>query len=263
MENAGVFLTDKAFSFIKVMPRQGKPRTKGLTIMADRGMGPRKQDDLLEAAGDFIDLAKVGIGAYRLQDPEFVQKKVELYHQNQVEVFFAGDLSEIAFMQGVSERFYKEIKAFGAQTVEVSSAQVAMPLKDKLALINMARDAGLKVIAEAGQKANEQWTRSTGYILKQIESYFEAGAWKVLVQGEGLTEGVERVKDDILLNIAGNFSLEKLIFQAKDAASQKWFISNLSADVNLDVDDNQVIDLELMRRGLRKRGLFGLVGALA
>ncbi|MDN5348095.1 MAG: hypothetical protein PWP65_1659 [Clostridia bacterium] len=261
MQNAAS-LADKAFSFIQIMPRQAKPRTRGLTIMADRGMGLRKQADILEAAGEFIDLAKVGIGAYRLQNPEFVQRKVDLYHQNQVEVFFAGDLSEIAFMQGVSERFYQEVKAFGAEAVEVSSAQVSMSLKDKLTLIKMAQDAGLKVIAEAGQKANEQWTRCTGYILKQIESYFEVGAWKVLVQGEGLTEGVDRIKDDILLSIAGNFDLEKLIFQAKDAASQKWFISNLSADVNLDVDDDQVIDLELMRRGLRKRGLFGLVGAL-
>jgi len=30
--------------------------------------------------------------------------------------------------------------------------------------------------------------------------------------------------------------------------------------VNLDIDDHQVLDLELMRRGLRKRGIFGLVG---
>ena len=32
--------------------------------------------------------------------------------------------------------------------------------------------------------------------------------------------------------------------------------------VNLDVDDDQVIDLELMRRGIRKRGVFGLIGSL-
>jgi hypothetical protein len=32
--------------------------------------------------------------------------------------------------------------------------------------------------------------------------------------------------------------------------------------VNLDVDDEQIIDFEPMRRGILKRGVFGLVGSL-
>ncbi len=43
---------------------------------------------------------------------------------------------------------------------------------------------------------------------------------------------------------------------------QEWFINTLGNAVNLDVDDDQIIDLELMRRGIRKRGVFGLVGSL-
>ena len=53
-----------------------------------------------------------------------------------------------------------------------------------------------------------------------------------------------------------------LIFQAKDSATQEWFVSTLGSAVNLDVDDHQVLDVELMRRGLRKRGVFGLLGSL-
>lgn len=254
------YLLEKSCACVRVMPRQAKLRTQGLTIVADRGMGPRQQADLLESCGDYIDIVKVGIGAYRLQTTEFVKKKVELYQSNQIQVFFAGDLSEMAFMQGVSDQFYKEVKSFGAEAVEVSSAQIAMSIKDKVNLIKMAQNAGLKVIAETGQKANDVWTSNSGYILNQIESYFKAGAWKVLVQGEGLTEGVEKIREDILYSIAGNFELDSIIFQAKDAASQQWFISSLGAEVNLDVDDDHVIGLELMRRGMRKRGLFGLVG---
>ncbi|MCL4439603.1 MAG: phosphosulfolactate synthase, partial [Firmicutes bacterium] len=190
------------------------------------------------------------------------EKKIKLYHDNQVNVFFAGDISEIAYMQGVSEQFYQQVKNFGATAVEVSSAQVAMPLAAKISLIKMATGLGLKVVAEAGQKAHAEWTRSLSYILHQIEGYFEAGAWKVLVQGEGLTEGVDEIRDDILLNIASRFNLDDLIFQAKDIPSQMWFINNLGNEVSLDVDDDQVIGLELMRRGIRKRGLFGLVGNL-
>ena len=66
----------------------------------------------------------------------------------------------------------------------------------------------------------------------------------------------------MLLNIAARFDISDLIFQAKDGATQEWFVSTLGPGVNLDIDDHQVLDVELMRRGLRKRGVFGLLGSL-
>lgn len=58
----------------------------------------------------------------------------------------------------------------------------------------------------------------------------------------------------------GSVSPGNLIFQAKDSASQEWFVSTFGNGIDLDIDDHQVLDLELMRRGLRKRGIFGPVG---
>ncbi len=37
-------------------------------------------------------------------------------------------------------------------------------------------------------------------------------------------------------------------------------MSTFGNGIDLDIDDHQVLDLELMRRGLRKRGIFGPVG---
>ena len=82
----------------------------------------------------------------------------------------------------------------------------------------------------------------------------------MLIQGEGVVEGVDEPRYDLLLDIASRFSIADLIFQAKDSASQEWFVSTFGNGVSLDIDDHQVLDLELMRRGLRKRGVFGLVG---
>lgn len=95
---------------------------------------------------------------------------------------------------------YAEVKRLGADAVEVSRAQVSMSLDDKCNLIKMARDAGLEVVGEAGQKA-------------------------------------------------------------KDGKSQSWYISTLGNGVNLDIDDDQIIDVELMRRNIRKRNMFGLIGS--
>jgi phosphosulfolactate synthase (CoM biosynthesis protein A) len=251
-----------AFSFIRMAPRPGRPRERGLTIVADRGMGLNRVSDLLDSAGDHIDMFKIAIGAYRIQRPDFIRRKVEVLKKANIRIFFAGDVSEAAFQQGVSKRFYETVNQFGADAVEISSAQVVMSLDDKCTLIKMAQDAGLKAIAEAGQKGHEDWTRSQSYVFRQIEAYQRAGAWKVLLQAEGITEGVDANKWDLILNTVARFDIADLIFQAKDAPSHEWYIGTLGNQVNLDVDDHQVIDVELMRRGIRKRHIFGLIGSL-
>jgi len=255
-------LQEKAFSFIRVAPRPSKPREDGLTIVADRGMSIRKVEDLMETAGDYVDIVKIAIGAYRLQTEDFLRRKINLLHENGVMVFFAGDVTETAYAQGVSKQFYEGVKALDADAVEVSSAQVSMSLDDKCGLIRMAGKAGLKVIAEVGQKGHEVWTHNMNYVYTQMEAFRKAGAWRVLIQGEGISEGVEKIKGDLILDIAARFDIKDLIFQAKDGPTQSWYLESLGNAVNLDVDDNHVIDVELLRRGIRKRGLFGLISSL-
>lgn len=251
-----------AFPFVRMADRPAKPRDAGLTIVADRGMGLHRAADVIAAAGDHVDFFKIGIGAYRIQRADFIRTKISILKDADIRVFFAGDVTEAAFMQGLSRRFYETVKEFGADAVEVSSAQVIMSLDDKCDLVRLARAVGLKVVAEAGQKGHEDWTRSQSYVFRQIEAYLEAGAWKVLVQAEGVSEGVETSKWDLILNTAARFDLKDLVFQAKDSASQEWYISTFGNQVNLDVDDHQPLDVELMRRGIRRRHVFGLLGSL-
>lgn len=251
-----------AFSFVRTAPRPARPRDSGLTIVADRGIGLNRVADIIDAAGDHVDFFKFGMGTYRLHRPDFIRRKIAMLKDAGIRCFFAGDVSEAAFMQGVSKRFYEEVKSYGADAVEVSSAQITMSLDDKCRLIGMARDTGLSVVAEAGQKGAEDWTKSFSYIARQIEAYQKAGAWKILVQAEGISEDVKTSKWDIILNIAARFDVKDLIFQAKDSAAQKWYVSTLGNGVNLDVDDHQVIELELTRRGIRGRHIFGLIGSL-
>jgi len=255
-------LEKMAFSFVRVAPRPGKPRETGLTIVADRGMAMNRLADVIEGGGDYIDLFKIAIGAYRLQPESLLKRKIAALRGAKIGTFFAGDVSEAAFMQGVSAQFYATVKRLGAEAVEVSSAQVAMSLRDKCELIRMGNDAGLKVVAEAGQKGHEGWTSSPSYIFAQVEAYKKAGAWKVLVQGEGISEGVSEFKGDLILNLVARFDCNDFIFQAKDGSSQVWYLNAFGNQANLDVDDHQVIDVELMRRGIRKRGVFGLIGSL-
>jgi phosphosulfolactate synthase len=126
----------------------------------------------------------------------------------------------------------------------------------------MAKGEGLMPIPEAGQKDNEDWTRSTAHVIRQIEDFKKAGAWKVLFQDEGVSRDFKNLKSEFILNVVSRFEVDDFLFQLKNTSSQGWFVETFGNGVNLDVDYHQVLEVELMRRGIRKRGLFGLLGSL-
>lgn len=255
-------LSDLAFPFVPVAPRQAKPRETGLTSIADRGLSIGEVEQVLETSGDYIDMAKIGAGLFRLQSQDFLRRKIGLYRQRGIGVFFAGDPSEAAFLHGRSREFFEHAKELGADAMEISSAQVSMSMRDKCRLIGMCQDAGLKPIAEIGEKASEEWTVSAAYVRDQIRDYLDAGAWMLLFQDEGVSRFVKDIKTDLILNSIAGFDIQRFLFQVKVPKAQLWLVSTFGNSVNLDVDSHQVLEVEMMRRGLRGRGLFGLVGAL-
>jgi phosphosulfolactate synthase len=252
-------LEDKCLSIIRVPQRATKPRETGLTIVADRGMGPNAHADLMTTAAEFIDTAKFAMGVARLMDPAVLQAKIAAYADHDIPVFFAGEISELAIMQGVASDYFGQIKALGGWGVEVSNAQVAMGIPEKAALIALARRNGLAVVAECGRKGGVDWAGSTKLVISEVRACLDAGAWRVLVQAEGINEGVETSNDRLIQDLVGEFGLAQLIFQAKEDGLIPWFLKSFGAQVNLDVDSDQVLDLDSQRRGLRKRGVFGLM----
>jgi len=80
-------LQKMAFPFIQVAPRPSKPRKTGLTIVADRGMGMHRVEDLLESSGEYIDYVKVAIGAFRLQTEAFLKRKINALQKAGIRVF--------------------------------------------------------------------------------------------------------------------------------------------------------------------------------
>src|ERR1700682_1029909 len=81
-------LQKMAFPFIQVAPRPSKPRKLGLTIVADRGMGMNRVEDLLESSGEYIDYVKIAIGAFRLQSEKFLKRKISALQNAGTKIFF-------------------------------------------------------------------------------------------------------------------------------------------------------------------------------
>lgn len=249
----------KCFPFLRITPRAPKPRERGLTIAADQAVGLTHQRDKLEIAADYIDVAKLASGFPRLMNEGLVRQKLALYRDYDIRAFFAGEVSELAIMQGSAGRYYEAIAALGGWGVEVSSAQIALDIADKVALVQLARASGLEVVAECGRKGGAAWAECGSLVAKEVERCLTAGAWRVLIQAEGLNEAVEEINEVRILELVAQFGLENLIFQAKEPHLPRWFVSRFGPHVNLDVDFDEVLELESQRRGIRKKGVFGLV----
>lgn len=248
-----------ALDCVRLPGREAKPRSEGLTIAADRGMGPNALDDLLRMSGEYIDIAKFAMGVSRLMKAERVRDRIQRYDEAEIPVFFAGEVSELAAMQGVAAAYFQQIRALGGWGVEVSNAQIALGIPEKVGLITAARQAELEVIAECGRKGGVDWAGSLSLVAREVDACLEAGAYRVLIQAEGLNEGVSEVNARFIEDLVGRFGLKALVFQAKTSTLISWFVSTFGIRVNLDVDAPQVLDLESQRRGIRKRGVFGLV----
>lgn len=254
-------LEDRAFSSIRIPARSTKPRRIGQTIVSDKGMGLRQIADLTELAADFWDWVKISASTPRILAPELIRRKIEAYELARIEPLLTGDFLELGINQGVMERVYSEARELGFKGVEVASAQVLLASGHKANLVRLALDAGLRAFAEVGRKGDSNRTLHSRWICREIEALLAAGADRVIVQAEGITEEVAEIREEVLLDIAAAFGTERVVFQAKDQRAQAWFIANFGNEVNLDVDPQHLLELELNRRGLRRRGLFGLVAA--
>ncbi|MGH2401376.1 MAG: phosphosulfolactate synthase [Candidatus Limnocylindria bacterium] len=252
-------LEDRAFGYLRIPARSIKPRSVGQTIVADRGLGSHAQADLLEVGADFVDWVKICSTTPRLYTEELLRRKIGAYREADVRIFLTGDGFELGIGQGVMDRVYADAAELGCAGMEVAAAQVILSLDARVRLVRQATGHGLHVFAEVGRKGMSDRRAHAGWLLRQIDALMEAGAYRVLLQGEGIVEDVGEIDESLLLDLAAHVDLESVVFQAKDARAQRWFIENLGPDTNLDVDSHQLITLELARRGLAKRGLVGLV----
>ena len=83
-KNANQTENERAFSFLRVNERQGKPRKHGLTEI--RGpyytpMGRRYLEDILETMGEYVDILKFAGGSFSLMPHRAVKELIDLCHK--------------------------------------------------------------------------------------------------------------------------------------------------------------------------------------
>jgi len=248
----------RAFEILDLLPRSEKPRTAGLTMVLDKGLGLHQAEDLMEAA-PYIDIIKLGWGTPRLFSEQFIRNKVSLYKKHDIAVGNGGTFFEIACQQGRIEAFYNYARDIGFNLLEISNGVISLSAEKKAEAIRRARQMGIRVISEVGKKEPlEDNKLSLQERIAEARSDLQAGASYVIIEAReagkslGIYDDKGGVKEDIAQSLVQEIGSEKIMFEAPEKSQQAYLILHFGPDVHLgNIRPDDVIPLETLRRGIR------------
>jgi phosphosulfolactate synthase len=233
--------------------RSAKPRQHGITHLLDRGLSVVEVDGLIEVAGDYIDIVKLGWGTAIATGN--LEAKLERYKHHGIPVVFGGTLTELAMAQNRLDRMVAWLHELGLEHIEVSDGTITIEHERKLETIaSLAKE--FTVLSEVGSKDNTRIMAPFRWV-EQIERELEAGAWKVIAEArESGTVGIFRhdgeVRMGLIDEIAHAVDPDKILFEAPQKDQQVWFVRRFGPDVNLgNISPEEVLSLETIRVGLR------------
>lgn len=256
---------ERAFPFLRMNERPPKPRRIGITEI--RGpyytpMGPRYLQDVLDTMGAYVDALKFAGGSFSLMPRDALTDLIEICHAHDVLVSTGGFI-EYVLGQGAEavDAYLREAKNLGFDIVELSSGFITIPLDDWLRLVEQVKRIGLKPKPEigiqfgAGGASSEtelaaEGTRDPEWLIHQGKRLLDAGADLLMIESEGITEGVERWRTDVIARVAAALGLDRVMFEAADPAVFTWYIKTYGPDVNLFIDHSQIVQLECLRSGI-------------
>ncbi|MCK4556117.1 MAG: phosphosulfolactate synthase [Candidatus Aminicenantes bacterium] len=251
----------KAWEGVIKMPLQGrtmKPRSEGITMLIDKGMGLRRLQDLIRFAGDYIDIIKLTFGTSAFYDIDLIKMKNNAITSCSIDVMPGGTFLEVAVWQDVLDKYLDKAKELGFSTIEVSDGTIDMDRQTRQEAIKKSLDKGFRVITEVGKKDPKE-ALPISLTHQLIKEDMECGAFKVIIEareagkGVGIFDTDGNVKDDEIDNIvAGVENTDCLIWETPLKNQQQALILRLGINVNLgNIPLDDVLALEALRQGVR------------
>jgi phosphosulfolactate synthase len=238
---------------LKLPPRTTKPRQNGITHVLDRGLSVAEVDGMVEVAGEFIDLVKLGWGTAVVTGN--LEAKLARYKEYGIPVMFGGTLTELAIAQDRLDALVARVHELGVDYIEISDGTINIEHDRKLELIStLAKE--LTVLSEVGSKDDTRIMAPYRWV-EQIESELEAGAWKVIAEArESGRTGIFRHDGEVRMGLIDEIlhavPAEKVLFEAPLKDQQVWFVRRVGPDVNLgNISPEEALSLETIRVGLR------------
>jgi len=250
-------LTEEALG-LAIPARQAKPRDRGLTMMIDWGLPPGQQADVVQSAGQWIDMAKVAGSIAGLMNEAALRKKLQIYRDGSISTSQGGLFVELAVTQKRTDVLFANLARLGFDAVEISDNLLDWGLDDKRRVIRSAiEDHGLRVLGEVGKKEGEM---SDDEIIADLETCFDAGASLVFLEAYEFFAD-DTIRGDLVQEIARRFGLQRVLFELPvvilPGASREfkhrvtaWLVRELGTEVNLaNVEHDELWIAEMVRRG--------------
>jgi phosphosulfolactate synthase len=238
---------------LKLPQRTTKPRQNGITHVLDSGLSVAGVDGMLEVAGEFIDLVKLGWGTAVVTGN--LPEKLARYREHDIPVMFGGTLTELAITQDRLDAFVAQLHELGLDHIEISDGTINIEHDRKLELIqSLAKE--FTVLSEVGSKDDTRIMAPYRWV-EQIQSELEAGAWKVIAEArESGRTGIFRHDGEVRMGLIDEIlhavPAESVLFEAPLKDQQVWFVRRIGPDVNLgNISPEEALSLETIRVGLR------------
>jgi phosphosulfolactate synthase len=239
---------------LELPERSAKPREQGVTHVIDRGLSVAEIDGMVEVAGPFVDIVKLGWGtALRTAN---LDEKLARYREHEIPVVLGGTLTEIAIAQDRFEQLIEWAQELGLRHFEISDGTIALEHDRKLELIDrLAHD--FVVLSEVGSKDDTGAITPPYRWVEMMNRELDAGAWKVIAEGrEAGTAGIFRptgeVREGLIGEIVHDIDPGRIMFDAPNKHQQVWFVRRFGPNVNLsNIAPADVLALETLRLGLR------------
>ena len=243
--------------------RSAKPRQQGITHVLDRGLSLAEVDGLVEVAGEFVDLVKLGWGTALATGN--LQPKLERYREHGLPVVLGGTLTELAIAQDRLDRLVEWLHELRLEHIEISDGTITLAHEHKLELIERLANEFV-VLSEVGSKDDTRIMAPYRWV-ELIQKELAAGAWKVIAEArESGNVGIFRhdgeVRMGLIDEIVHAIPHEQILFEAPRKDQQVWFVRRFGPEVNLgNIPPEDVLSLETIRLGLRSDTAGG--GAIA
>ena len=239
--------------------RTAAPRSAGMTMIIDTGLGVAATADVLEVAGDYIDLWKLSFGTSVFVRPAVLERKLELINARKILTCPGGTLFEAAILQQHCRVYTTRAVEVGFSAVEISDGTIELPAFRRKRVIDCAMEAGLVVVTEVGKK-DPAAQPPLAKLAEQALRDLDWGARWVIVEGResGTCVGVYDEDGqvdtdglDIFARVLGD-RIDRLIWEAPLKHQQTALIERFGVNVGLgNVAPERVLALESLRLGLR------------
>ncbi|PTM58514.1 phosphosulfolactate synthase [Desmospora activa] len=246
--------------------RTEKPRSCGLTMVIDKGLGLGVFQDLLLLAGAYIDFIKLGFGTIALTPIPVLTEKLRLAQESDIHLYPGGTFFEVAYQQQGTIKPYLEIlDSIGFKWIEISDGTIPLTEEQRIQAIQTARNDGFRVITEIGKKEKGSITP----IKQLIEGFYrdrKAGAEYVIIEGResgknvGIFDADGKLDSQYLLNVWEEIDHSSIIWECPQHSQQVQLLQLLGPSTNLgNIATTDVLSVESLRRGLRADTFFSFL----